>query len=105
MKNTLAVALAVALGLGSTAALADGSPELNRPFARDFYGSWAARHQAPAPTPVASDAEALARLQSNGYRSIAGLTRGSDGVWHATASRGSARVRVAVLADGRVLVQ
>lgn len=103
MKKTIIVALAFALSAGSTAALADGSPELGRPFARDFYASWAARHQAAAPTPVANDAEALERLQASGYRSVSGLTRGNDGAWHASALRGAVKATVSVTPDGRVL--
>ena len=104
MHKSMLVALAVALSAGSTAALAEGSPELGKPFGTRFYS-------APAPAsslaaaPVVSDADAHARLQADGYRAISGLARGTDGAWHATALRGAAKVNVTVVPDGRIIAR
>ncbi len=100
----MGVALALALGAGSTAALAEGSPDLNRPFRDDFYTSLGKRiaRDTVAALPVASEADARDRLEANGYRSVNGLARATDGAWHATARRGSVVTKVTVLPDGRV---
>ena len=65
MKKTMLVALAIALGAGANVALAEGSPELNRPFGSPGYYS-APPSVAVVPGPVASDADAYARLQADG---------------------------------------
>ena len=109
MKKTMLVALAIALSAGANVALADGSPELNRPFGdRNGPYTYGSRNAAPslaaAPGPVASDADAYARLQADGYRAI-DVTRGSDGAWHGTAIHGAAKVNVVVDPAGRIHAQ
>lgn len=104
MKKTMLVALAVALSAGANVALADGSPDLNHPFGdRNGPYTYGARNAAPslAAVPVASDADAYARLQAEGYRAI-DVVRGSDGAWHGTAIRGAAKVKVDVDQAGRI---
>lgn len=103
MKKTMLVALAITLGAGANVALAEGSPELNRPFGQPRIYS-APPAVATAPAPVTSDAEAYARLQSEGYRGI-NVVRGNDGAWRGTAIRGSAKVGVTVDQQGRVVAQ
>ena len=107
MKKSMLVALAITLGAGANVALADGSPELNQPFG-DTGSPYAygARQAAPslAVAPVASDADARARLQADGYRAI-DVTRGSDGAWRGTAIRNAAKVNVLVAPDGRILTR
>ena len=104
MKKTMLAALAIVLSAGSTVAFADGSPELGRPFGGDFYHSRAqASHVAVLP--INSDADAVSRLQADGYRGINGLVRGSDGAWHGTALRGAAKVNVIVVPDGRIIAR
>jgi hypothetical protein len=109
MKKTMLVALAIALSAGANVALADGSPELNRPFGdRNGPYTYGSRDAAPsyaaAPSPVASDADAYARLQADGYRAI-DVARGSDGAWHGTAIHGAAKVGVTVDPAGRIHAQ
>ncbi len=101
MKKTMLVALAITLGAGANVALAEGSPELNRPFGSPRIFS---APPSVAAAPVASDADAYARLQADGYRGI-NLVRGNDGAWHGTAIRGAAKVNVLVGPDGRVLTR
>lgn len=99
MKKTMIAAFAVALVGGTSAALAEGNPDLNRPFAIPRV------HSAPQSLanagPIANDADATARLQADGYRAI-NLARANDGGWHGTAIRGSAKLNVHVGQDGRV---
>jgi hypothetical protein len=109
MKKTMLVALAITLGAGANVALADGSPELNHPFGeRNGPYSYGSRDAAPSiatsPGAIASDADAYARLQADGYRAIS-VTRGSDGAWHGTAIRNAAKVNVLVAPDGRILTR
>lgn len=99
MNRIILVALAITLGTGTNVALAEGSPELNRPFAQ--FRTHKAPPSVAVAGPVDNDAEARARLQVDGYRDII-LFRGSDGAWHGTATRGSARLSVVVGAGGRV---
>lgn len=102
MHKSMTIALALALSAGSTMALAEGGPDLGKPFgAPRVYSA----PQSLAAAPVASDAEALARLQADGYRAVSGLTRGTDGAWHGTALRGAAKVHVTVVPDGRVIAR
>src|SRR5689334_3838651 len=105
MKKTMLVALAITLGAGANVALADGSPELNRPFG-DRNGPYTYGTRAPsvATAPVASDADAVSRLRDDGYRAI-DLVRGNDGAWHGTAIRGSAKLGVTVDPAGRIFAQ
>jgi hypothetical protein len=103
MTKTILAALAITLGAGANVALAEGSPELNRPF------GWQRLYSAPqaaavVPAPVASDADAYSRLQADGYRAI-NVVRGNDGAWHGTAIRGAAKVGVTVDPQGRVFAQ
>lgn len=100
MMRIALVALAITLSAGANVALAEGSPELNRPFAQ--FRTHRAPPSVAVAGPVANDADARARLQADGYRDII-LFRGSDGAWHGTATRGSAKVNVVVGADGRVM--
>jgi len=102
MKKTMLVALAITLGAGANVALAEGSPELNRPFGTPRV--YTAPSVATAPAPVTSDAEAYARLQAEGYRGI-NVVRGNDGAWRGTAIRGSAKVGITVDQQGRVLAK
>jgi len=100
MKKIFAIATAITFVAGTNFALAEGSPDLNRPLGR----------AAPAPAlavggPVMSDADARARLQGDGYRAIDRLTRGSDGAWRATAIRGAAKVNVTIDPHGRISAQ
>ncbi len=107
MKKTMLVALAITLGAGANVALADGSPELNRPFGdadRAFGSRYAAPSIAAAPGAVANDTDAYARLQADGYRAI-NVMRGTDGAWHGTAIRGAAKVGVTVDQQGRIFAQ
>ncbi|MBX3503342.1 MAG: hypothetical protein KF889_28190 [Alphaproteobacteria bacterium] len=100
MSKTMIAAFAIAL-VGSTgAALADGNPELDRSFGAPRVYS-APPSVAVVPGPVASDADARARLQADGYRAI-DVTRGNDGAWHGTAIRGAARLGVTVDPQGRI---
>ncbi len=102
MKKTILVALAITLGAGANVALAEGSPELNRPFGGQRY--YSAPSLAAAPGPVDNDAQVYARLQADGYRAI-NVARGTDGAWHGTAIRGAAKVNVHVAPDGRVITR
>lgn len=98
MKKTIA-AFALALVGGTGAALAEGSPDFNRPFSAPRV--FTAPPSLATAGPIASDADATARLQADGYRAI-NLVRSTDGGWHGTAIRGSAKVNVHVAQDGRV---
>lgn len=104
MKKTMVVALAIALSAGASAALAEAGPDLGKPFATRFYTSpsVAATGNGGA---IASDTDARARLQADGYRAVDGLARGTDGAWHGTAIRGSAKVNVTVVPDGRIIAR
>lgn len=107
MTKTMLAALAITLSAGANVALADGSPELNRPFGdRNGPYTYGARSAAPsiATAPVASDADAYSRLQADGYRAI-DIVRGSDGAWHGTAIRGAAKLGVTVDPAGRIIAQ
>lgn len=55
----------------------------------------------PAPN-AAGSAQAKARIEADGYANVQGLTRGPDGTWRGTATRGSAQVQVSVDARGQV---
>jgi hypothetical protein len=103
MKKSMIAAFALALVGGTSAALAQPGPDIGKPFGDpNFRGAPPA--VAAAPGPVTSGAEATARLQADGYRAI-NLVRGTDGGWHGTAIRGSAKVNVHVAQDGRVLTR
>ena len=104
MKKTMLAVLAIALSAGANVALADGSPELNQPFGdRNSPYAYSTRDASPsvAAAPVASDADAYARLQADGYRAI-DIARGSDGAWHGTAIRNAAKVGITVDQAGRI---
>ena len=104
MKKTVLAALAaITLVGGAGTALADGSPELNRPFGGGGFVRAPSVAAVPA-APLASDADAFARLQADGYRAI-NVVRGNDGAWHGTAIRGAAKVGVTVDPNGRVYAQ
>ena len=45
------------------------------------------------------------RIEADGYKDVQGLARGSDGLWHGRAMRGSAEVQVIVDRQGNVLQQ
>lgn len=47
-------------------------------------------------------AQAKSRLAQNGYSEVADLTKGGDGIWHATASKNGARVHVQLDYKGNV---
>lgn len=102
MNRTMLIALAITLGVSANVALAEGNPELNRPF--DTSRAFRAPPSVAISGPVVSDADANARLRADGYRGIS-LMRGSDGAWYGTAIRGSARLNVQVTPDGRVLAR
>lgn len=104
MNRVMLAAVAVSLGIGASVALAEGSPEFNRPFTdRGIRNTPVASGIAGGP--VLSDADARARLQADGYRAIADLSRGNDGAWRGTAIRGAAKLTVTVDQAGRILAR
>lgn len=102
MKKTMIAAFAVALVGGTSAALAEAGPDLGKPFSAPRV--YSAPPSVATTGPIASDADATARLQADGYRAI-NLVRANDGGWHGTAIRGSAKVNVHVAQDGRVVTR
>ncbi len=44
-------------------------------------------------------------IERDGYRNVRGLTKGSDGLWHAEAMRGDTQVQVTVNRSGIVTAQ
>ncbi|HYC63255.1 MAG TPA: hypothetical protein VEC14_00875 [Reyranellaceae bacterium] len=80
------------------------------PPAPDFSRRDGPTQAPPAGAPLArpTDAAALgegaarARIESDGYRQVSGLSRGADGVWRGRALRGGTEVGVRVDAQGRV---
>ena len=105
MKKTMVVALAIALSAGASAALAEAGPDLGKPFGGGRVYTSPSVAATGNGGPVASDTDARARLQADGYRAVDGLVRGTDGAWHGTAIRGSAKVNVTVVPDGRVIAR
>lgn len=63
---------------------------------------------APAPVdktaaPVdGTETMAKAAIEADGYKAVRSLSRGSDGLWHARALRGTTEVALSVDRDGRV---
>lgn len=102
MKKTMIAAFAVALVGSTSAALAEAGPDIGKPFSAPRV--YSAPPSVATAGPVASDVDATARLQADGYRAI-NLVRGSDGAWHGTAIRGAAKVEVHVGQDGRVVTR
>jgi hypothetical protein len=45
------------------------------------------------------------RIEADGYKNVTGLAKGSDGLWHGTAIRGSTQVQVTVDRAGKVSAQ
>lgn len=105
MKKLMVVALTTAFSVaGAGVALAEAGPDFGNAFGSRGYSAPTVAAM-PGGGPVASDADARARLQADGYRAIDGLARGSDGAWHGTAIRGAAKVNVTVGPDGRILAR
>ena len=59
---------------------------------------------APQPRSDTSRSAATASIEADGYKSVRVLSQSQDGVWHATALRGTTEVRVTVDAQGNVSV-
>jgi hypothetical protein len=57
---------------------------------------------ATAPSGNMSEAAAKAAIEADGYKAVRALTRGSDGVWKATALRGQTEVLLSVGPTGSV---
>jgi hypothetical protein len=101
MARTILVVVAISLSISTNVALAEGGPDLGRPSADR------GARQIPMATggPVLTDTDARARLQADGYRAIADLSRSNDGAWRGTAIRGAVKVSVTVDPQGRIFVQ
>jgi hypothetical protein len=56
----------------------------------------------PAASGVSSDSAAKTSIEMDGYRNVRDLVRGSDGVWHGRAMRGSTEIAVRVDGAGSV---
>ncbi len=94
MNRTL---LAIAL-LGASAIVTAGAQAQSRtPYPvsspQGIGASW---------TPSAEQSYAKSAIQSAGFNSITGLTRSSDGAWHAHAMKNNAKVDVSLDRAGRV---
>jgi hypothetical protein len=104
MAKTTLVIIAISLGIGANVALAEGGPDLGRPFV-----DLGVRHSPMATGgtggPVLSETDARARLQADGYRAITHLVQGNDNAWRGTAIRGAAKLNVAVDPQGRIFAQ
>jgi hypothetical protein len=90
MKNTSTLlALSLALCLGGPATFAQ-TPETNAPEAgaNSF-----------------TEAQAKARIEQAGFSKVTGLRKEGDGIWRATATKGDARVNVALDFRGNVTTQ
>jgi hypothetical protein len=89
MKNTSTLlALSLALCLGGPAFAQ--TPETNAPEAgaNSF-----------------TEAQAKARIEQAGFSKVTGLRKEGDGIWRATATKGDARVNVALDFRGNVTTQ
>jgi hypothetical protein len=56
----------------------------------------------PAPTTPATEAQAQELVLRDGYTDVGPLTKGADGMWRGTASRGEQPIRVTVDTTGKV---
>ena len=66
----------------------------------------ASANMATAPTRLTGAAgTAQNRIEMDGYKNVQGLAKGSDGLWHGTAMRGSSQVQVTVDRSGKVSAQ
>lgn len=97
MKTSIIVALAITLGSG--AALAQGGPS-GGSTARPIEASPSAGM--PASGVISNEAEAKRRLEAAGLRNVSQLVRGTDGQWHGTAIRNALPVTIAVNAKGEI---
>jgi hypothetical protein len=91
MTNRPLIALALVLAAAATQA-----------EARSPIGSVQADPLGPRSEPTVTVAQAVARTQieKSGYSAVRGLTRGTDGTWHAVA-RNPANTPVAVALDNQ----
>jgi hypothetical protein len=96
MKNRPLIVLALVLAAAATQAEAR-SPIGGATMPRDAL---TADPLGPRSEPTVTVAQAVARTQieKNGYTAVRGVTRGSDGAWHAVA-RNASNAPVAVVLD------
>ncbi len=96
MKNRPLIVLALVLAAAATQSEAR-SPIGGATMPRDAL---TADPLGPRSEPTVTVAQAVARTQieKNGYTAVRGVTRGSDGAWHAVA-RNASNVPVAVVLD------
>jgi hypothetical protein len=50
-----------------------------------------------------TEAQAKSRIEAAGYSNVSGLTKGQDGIWRGTASKGGTTVNVALDYQGNVV--
>ena len=98
MKTSTPLILAATLALGIGTAFAQVTPGTSPPNPPTTAPSLGM----PASGVIATKAEAYNRLEQQGYRDINDLAMGTDGHWHATALRGSVKVKVMVSAQGGI---
>jgi len=56
----------------------------------------------PAPSSALTEEQIRNQLEHEGYRQIAMLSRGSDGMWHGSATKDGAPVKVSIDARGNI---
>jgi hypothetical protein len=96
MQRTL-LSLALIVAAGTAIAQTSGAPASGNP--PDANTANAAEH------PTAQALIAQKRIEADGYKNVQGLARGSDGLWHGRAMRGSSEVQVTVDRQGNVTQQ
>jgi hypothetical protein len=111
MNRTL---LTIAL-LGASAVTATGAYAQSAPLAGNGVSTSTMNYSAmpsadvPSPkgtgatwTPTAEEAYVKSAIHDAGYGAVSDLTRGSDGTWHARATKNNARVEVAFDRAGHI---
>jgi hypothetical protein len=89
----LTIAMLGASVLATAGAQAQSSMPSAEANPRGMMSSW---------TPTAESSYAKSAIQRAGYSSVNGLTRGSDGSWHAQAMKNNAKVGVTLDRAGQV---
>ena len=109
MQRTLPSALlslALIVVAGSAIAQASGAPTTGEPPGVNQLSTSVDANTANATGhPTGQALIAQKRIEDDGYKNVQGLARGSDGLWHGRAMRGSAEVQVTVDKQGNVQQQ
>jgi hypothetical protein len=104
MKPIL-LSLAILAAAGGTAAAQSSSSSVNTPASGTPTTSPPNSAKATGEPLSGPALTAKKAIERDGYKDVQGLAKGSDGLWHGQAVRGSTHVQVTVDRSGRVSAQ